>query len=458
MDAKDPLHEGPIRLITNPELSPNNRDSSTTKAGTTFIGQFLDHDITFDASSRLGVPTPPEHATNTRTPRLDMDSVYGGGPTVSPQLYDPRDRAKFKVESGGLFEDLPRSADGTAIIADPRNDENMVISGLQAAFLICHNRVVDRLRRNGDDIRVTQEDTSRLRESEEADLRRNVFAEARRLITWHYQWIIVHEFLPAIIGAALVNDILSRGRKFYTPRQGQQSMPVEFQAAAYRFGHSQVRPSYRANLAGDLGQPFFGFIFTAAGEGQSDPVDLRGGCRASRRFIGWQTFFDFGGAQSANVRPNKIIDTKISTPMFHLPLGAIASADHPVALPQRNFLRHLTWSLPSGQAIAEAMRIPALGPSQLRELAPFGVGFERNTPLWYYILKEAEVVGGGAMLAGVGARIVGEVILGLIQLDETSFLSQDPSWRPTLPSRIHGSFGMVDLLNFAGVDPATRRQ
>ena len=155
-----------------------------------------------------------------------------------------------------------------------------------------------------------------------------------------------------------MNDILSHGPRFYTPRPGQQSIPVEFQAAAYRFGHSLVRPSYRANLAGDAGRPFFGFIFDPAGESQLDPVDLRGGARAPRRFIGWQTFFDFGGDQSANVRPPKIIDTKISSPLFNLPLGAIASGDRPTALPQRNLLRHLTWSLPSGQAIARAMGVP----------------------------------------------------------------------------------------------------
>src|SRR5262245_40567706 len=161
---------------------------------------------------------------------------------------------------------------------------------------------------------------------------------------------------------------------------------MEFQIS-YRFGHSLVRPSYRANLAGDGGKPFFGFIFDPAGEGETDPLDLRGGARAARRFIGWQTFFDFGGAQSTNVRSTKMIDTKISTPRFNLPLGAIASGDLPTSLPQRNLLRHLTWSLPSGQSIARAMRIPALTSSQLSELTQFGVGFEDSTPLWYYVLK-----------------------------------------------------------------------
>jgi hypothetical protein len=152
-----------------------------------------------------------------------------------------------------------------------------------------------------------------------------------------------------------------------------------------------------------------------------------------------------------------VIDTKISTPLFHLPLGAIASGDQPQALPQRNLLRHLTWSLPSGQAIARAMNIAPIGSSRLGELTKFGVGLERNTPLWYYILKEAELAG-GSRLVGVGARIVGEVFLGLLALDDDSYLSEHPRWRPTLPSRVPGTFTMADLLTLARVDPASRGQ
>ena len=469
LDARDPLNEGPVRLITNPELSPDNRDNPTMTAGVTFLGQFLDHDMTFDATSRLGVPTRPERSLNARTPNFDLDSVYGRGPTVDTHLYDPADRVKFTIEHGGLFEDLPRTAEGAAIVPDPRNDEHLMIGGLQAAFLLFHNRVVDMLRADGRDRELRHldaagaEDPAAAADAETfADVQdstrmHNVFAEARRLVTWHYQWIIVHDFLPTIVGSALVNEILSAGRRFYRPRAGEQSIPVEFQAAAYRFGHSMVRPSYRANLAGDRGQPFFGFIFDPAGEGQPDPVDLRGGTRAARRFVGWQTFFNFGGDQAANARPNKRIDTKISSPLFDLPLGAIASGDPPTSLPQRNLLRHLTWSLPSGQDVARTMGIRPLAASELRELATFGVGFERSTPLWYYILKEAELAG-GTQLAGVGARIVAEVFLGLLTLDNDSYLSRQPGWRPTLPARAPGWFTMVDLLTFAGVDPASRGQ
>lgn len=449
MDAQDPLQFGPIDLIVKPELSPHNRDNPNHTAGITFLGQFIDHDMTFDTASRLGVPTAPERSPNGRTPSLDLDSVYGRGFIENPQLYDPADRVKFKIESSGVFEDVPRMSDASAMIADPRNDEHIIIAGLQAAFLKFHNAVVDMLREDGEDRRPSGTGGDRAN--------RQLFDLARQIVTRHYQWIVVNEFLPAIIGSTLVRDILRNGRRYYRPRAGEQSIPVEFQGAAYRFGHSMVRPSYRANLAGDGGLPFFGFIFDPSGDGLNDPSDLRGGCRAARRFVGWQTFFNFGGSQAANVRPNKRIDTKISTPLFQLPLGAIASHDLPTSLPQRNLLRHLTWSMPSGQAIAARMGIRPLAPSQLAELSSLNVGLERSTPLWYYVLKEAEVLTDGLRLAGVGARLVGEVIIGLIELDENSYLAQ-PRWRPTLPRRARDTFDMVDLLTFAGVDPGKRGQ
>lgn len=431
LDAKDPLQEGPIRLITNPELSPNNRDNPFHTAGTTFLGQFLDHDMTFDETSPLGVPTKPEDSRNTRTPVFDLESVYGGGPSSSPQLYEPADPVKFRVEGGGLFEDLPRNSSGTAIIADRRNDENLIIAGLHVAVLKFHNKVVDRVRASGTPPS-------------------QVFATARRTVIWHYQWIILKEFLPQIVGQPLVDHILRFGRQFYRPFSAAY-IPVEFQVA-YRFGHSMIRPSYRANLAGDNGQPFFGFIFDPAGQGQADPVDLRGGVRAPRRFIGWQTFFNFGDGQ---VKPNKRIDTHISTPLFNLPLQTIPSGDPPTSLATRNLLRHLTWSLPSGQRLAATMGIPTV---DTRELAVFGAGLDRNTPLWYYVLKEGEAIGDGIQLAGVGARLIGEVFVGLLQLDAGSYLRVQPGWRPTLPSRTPGDFKMVDLLTFAGVDPTSRGQ
>jgi hypothetical protein len=280
-----------------------------------------------------------------------------------------------------------------------------------------------------------------------------LFRKARRVTTWHYQWMIVHEFLPLFIGQAMVDDILNHGRKFYRPEVAQ--IPVEFQGAAYRFGHSMVRPSYRANFTSLSGQPFFGLIFDPAQENNPDPDDLRGGFRAQRRFIGWQTFFDFG---DGNVRPNKQIDTKISTPLFDLPLAAIASlsppAEPPTSLPQRNLLRQVTWQLPSGQSIAKHIKVPTLSSQDLNELKDYGQKLDESTPLWYYVLKEAEIVEKGLHLGPVGGRIVGEVIIGLLQLDRDSYLADNPHWRPSLPQRsgqVTGDFRMVDFLSFADV-------
>jgi hypothetical protein len=437
LDARDDLAAGPIRLITEPVLSLNNPNNPTQTAGTTFLGQFVDHDLTFDATSPLGVPTEPRSSPNQRRAFLDLDSVYGGGPTVSPMLYD-RTRTKLRIEHGGAFEDVPRAGDGRAIIGDPRNDEHLMISGLHAAFILFHNAVVDRVRAGGR--------TARL----------EVFKVSRQLVRWHYQWIVLNEYLPSVVGRPLVEEILRFGRRSYHP-SGPTFMPVEFQGAAFRFGHSQVRPSYRANVAGDGGQPFFGFVFDPASDEQADPPDLRGGVRAPRRFVGWQTFFDFGDGE---VKPNKKIDTLLSTPLFNLPLSAIASAEPPHSLVTRNLLRHITWSLPSGQAVAARMGAPRLAAADVGELAAYGLGLEDDTPLWYYILKEAEVIADGLTLGPVGGRIVAEVIIGILQRDPNSFLG-NPRWRPTLPTRSGrptGDFRMVDLLTLAGVDPRSRGQ
>jgi hypothetical protein len=436
MDARDNLAVGPVELIADPAQSINNPDNNTHTAGTTFVGQFLDHDMTFDTTSQLGVTTSPEATPNNRTPALDLDSVYGRSRAADPQLYDPADPVKLRIESGGRFEDVPRQSNGTAIIADPRNDENMIISGIQAAMIKFHNAVVDRVRSQGTPASV-------------------VFDTARRIVTHHYQWMIVNEFLVQICGRSMVNSVLSQGRRWYRPEPGPAFIPVEFQGAAYRFGHSMVRPSYRANRTGNAdGSAFFGFIFDPAGEGQADPVDLRGGRRARRRFIGWETFFDFGGEWTQHMRRNKIIDTRISTPLFRLPLGAIgAGAQPPISLATRNLLRHLTWSIPAGQLIAQRMGNQVL---HISELAGYGVALENHTPLWYYVLAEAHRLAGGLTLGPTGARIVAEVFIGLLQLDANSYLRANPAFRPSLPSRQAGQFGMVDLLNFAGVGPAQR--
>jgi hypothetical protein len=465
MDAKDRLpmrstnarqteinqSQNAIDLILDPTLNTNNPNNLTHTAGTTFMGQFMDHDMTFDQTSALGEETDPEDSPNTRSPTLDLDSCYLGGPRRAPHLYGfENSRIKFKIGSIGRFEDLPRDGNGVAILGDPRNDENLMLAQLHAAFLLFHNRAVDYVK-------------ARNRRADDDD----VFSEAQRLTRWHYQWMIVHEFLPLFIGQSLTDRIVFRGRRFYRPNVA--FMPVEFQGAAYRFGHTMIRPSYRANRVGQVGSTlpgapgFFGMIFDPAGQGQADPVDLRGGGRRPRRFIGWETFFDFGlqefNGSGPAVKPNKRIDATISTPLFLLPVGTIAGFQQgqPISLPQRNLLRGVTWSLPSGQRIAREI---GAQPVDVPQFQPFGFNLHRSTPLWAYCLHEGLALAGGNTLGPVGGTIVGEVIIGLLELDRTSYLAQDRGWEPTLPQRdgkVTGEFRMVDFLTFAGVAPNPAR-
>jgi hypothetical protein len=440
LDAGDDLAAGPKSLFEEKyvftdengyrfqsnRLNPSNTQS---EAGTTFLAQFVAHDVTFDATSPLGRPTNVQRAMNARTPALDLEVLYGAGSALMPHLYDPDNPAKLRIESGGRYEDLPRSANGTPLIADPRNDQTAILCGLHCAFIQFHNNAVDRV---GEGLSPQE-----------------AFARAKQETLWHYQWLVRHELLTHVVTEDVLTDVERHGPRFFRT-EGRPFVPVEFAAAAFRFGHSMVRPSYRLNFTGDNGKPFFAMTFDPGENGKDEPRDLRGGVRAERRFVDWQSFFDFGDDK---LGPSKRIDSRISTTLFHLPLGAIPTRDAPTSLIQRDLLRHLTWQLPSGQAVAAAMGERPLDAHDLRELAPFRVGFERSTPLWYYVLKEAELVQGGRRLGPVGGRIVAETLLGLLQSDPSSYLRARPGWKPTFGG---SDFGIVDFLTFAGVDPASR--
>jgi hypothetical protein len=439
MDADDDLSDS-ITLITDPAKSSNNPDNPALTAGFTFLGQFMDHDMTFDPTSSLARRQDPESIRNFRVPALDLDSVYGGGPVSSPQLYDSTvdgGRTTLLIEeipgSGAvsvgntIHFDVPRNSQKTALTGDPRNDENLIVSQLHLALLRFHNVVVA-------DVKA---------ELGPGFTPGEIFDEAQRVVRWHYQWLILHEFLPRTVGQSTVDDVLINGPKHFTWRNDPY-IPVEFSVAAYRFGHSQVRPSYRANFgtsASDPAQQFFALIFDPAATDPDDPADLRGHRRAPRRFIDWQTFFDFGDGR---VRPNKKIDTKLSKVLFNLmgqPEGESTS------LATRNLLRALTMKVPSGQRVAKAMELPALAPADLDDLQAFDL--DKRTPLWFYVLREAEVTANGQALGPVGGRIVTEVLVGLIEGDRQSYLREDPDWEPTYGQG--SSFTTVDLLNTADV-------
>jgi hypothetical protein len=453
MDAGDDLAAGPKNLIVDPTVNGNptaaspygtNPDNPTMTAGSTFVGQFTDHDLTFDQTSHLGVPQNPLTSPNTRTPALDLDSVFGGGPGRRPDLYVPNPDGTagpaLKIGTGGVHEDVPRvpNGDGTyaALLGDPRNDENVMVAGLHAGHILFYNRVLSELGTLS--LRVFP--TAR-----GADLSSSYtqFLIAREITLWHYQWLLVNEHLPQIAGQAVVSDVLARGNQFYRPRPGDAFLPIEFGAAAYRFGHSMVRPSYRANFTSGTGDsanpaadPFFGLVFDATLPDFSAPVsydrdDLLGGYPAPRRYVGWQTFFDLGDGQ---VKNNKKIDTTISSVMFTLPVPAIAphTQTAPTVLPQRNLLRQLTWSLPAGQAIAAAMGQDPLTPGDLADIGAIHAPFAASTPLWYYVLAEARIAAGGLTLGPVGGRIVTETLIGLLRADPASYLNLYPRFRPFL--------------------------
>ncbi|MGH1360255.1 MAG: peroxidase family protein [Burkholderiaceae bacterium] len=452
LDAEDNLSDPVQSIINQPVFSPNNADNPEMTAGITFVGQFLDHDITFDRLSDIGSNANPEHTVNFRSAAFDLDNVYGEGPAGSPELYERTSGLiKFRIEAipgselvsrgGATRYDLPREPSGEPIMADSRNDENVIVSQWHLAILRFHNAVTDQLASDNNPGSETPE---------------QLFSRAQQMVQWHYQWIILNEFLPLTIGQERVDALLRDGPRHYQTRRRNSParIPIEFSAAAYRFGHSQVRPSYRLNFGADADSQFFALILNNAADPHAlDPDDLRGGKRAPRRFVDWQTFFDFG---DGNVRNNKLIDTKITSNLFELP-GSIVPApglptSGPISLASRNLIRHVNFGLPSGQSIARAIGETPLTTTQLVELAPYG--FAEHTPLWYYILKEAELLESGIRLGPVGATIVGEVFIGLLQADPSSYLSVQPDWRPVLPSRLGSDrFDIVDLLTTAGVAP-----
>ncbi len=491
MDAGDDLAAGAKNLIVDPTVNGNptatdgygtNPDNPTMTAGSTFVGQFTDHDITFDQTSQLGVPQNPLASPNTRTPALDLDSVFGGGPGRRPDLYvsnpDGSVGPKLLIGSGGVHEDVPRTpnADGSfaALLGDPRNDENLMIAGLHCAHILFYNRVIDDL----SDLSLRDLPAAR-RTGVPAQYLQHLIA--REVTLWHYQWLLVHEHLPQIVGQPMVDDILDKGSRFYRPPVGDGYMPIEFGAAAYRFGHSMVRPSYRANFTSGTGDssnpaadPFFGLVFDPNEPNFHAPVthdraDLLGGFPAPRRYVGWQTFFDLGDGQ---VKNNKKIDPTISSAMFALPLPAIAphTQTAPLVLPQRNLLRQLTWGLPSGQSVARAIGAQQLASSDLDDIAGVYQPFGTSTPLWYYVLAEAKVAAGGLHLGPVGGRIVAETLLGLLRADPTSYLRVNPRFRPSLGADLtlgatpntsitgDRSYTRAHFLHYAGVlDPGIYR-
>ena len=388
-------------------------DNPRIPAGFAILGQFIAHDLTRDPSllhhhARLG------ELRNFRAPRLDLEVVYGAGPLANPYFFDLRDPDKFLIGINDARQpsDVPRNAQGQALIADSRNDVHMIISQLHLAFLKFHNRIVDALRA-------------------QAAPGETLFDEARRVATWHYQWIVVHEFLPLTVGEDLVAEILHRGRSAYVFK-GAPRIPVEFADAAYRFGHPQIRETYRLNDRTEGARIF---------------PDLAGTRPVPAAYaVDWKHFFNIPGQPPA--QPSRRIRAGLAAALSSLPEAIVGKTDVPEerSLAYRDLERGISCALPSGESIARAL---GLTPVSAEALGLQALGWAGETPLWYYVLQEASVQAGGEHLGDVGGRIVAEVLIGLLQADPAAYQNVSPDWRPTLPASREGEFTMADLLELA---------
>lgn len=406
---EDGLLSGLARQMTDPRgMSPTKDpsdgdefDNHAISGGYTFFGQFVDHDITRDTTPLPQQDVDPRGLKNFISPWLDLGSVYGLGPDKNPELYDLGRPGYLQVSEHDGLLDLPRAANGTAYVGDPRNDENLIIAQLHVCFLRFHNSLMD----------------------EGAN-----FSTARRLTVWHYQWLVVHEFLPRIAGPELVGQLLDPGsrrsfRKHFKPKNRKRPMmPLEFSVAAYRFGHSMIRPEYEMNDA-DTG-PIF-----------PHPDDPRDDLRGSRPVpaalrADWTYFFDVPGKERPDGHNfSRLIDARLAIPLHDLPAEVVPRSTLMVTdLAERNLLRGKRLGLASGQDVARKLGLPVLTNT---ELGLTDAGWGDHAPLWFYVLKEAELVAQGRRLGPVGGMLVAGTILGLIAYDSSSYLNARPAWQPS---------------------------
>jgi hypothetical protein len=276
-------------------------------------------------------------------------------------------------------------------------------------MLRAHNLLVDRLRADG---------------AAETEL----FDDARRALTWHYQWVVLHEFLPSVVGEQQSAETLGSGPRFL--RFGEAPfIPFEFADAAYRYGHSQIRDNYRVESSGSE-LPIFPALI---------------GFRPPEPTLDWSLMFDFPGKPAA--QRAKRIDGRLPSALIRLPVELTGEGGDPdyKSLATRDLERGRGTDLPSGEAVARAIGVEPLSPDEVG----LGPDWESGTPLWFYVLREADVHEGGDRLGPVGGRLVADTLVAIVDQDPESFRSVNPRWTPTLPSASSGSFGIVDLITAA---------
>ena len=474
----------------DPLLQPESADPPVP-AGFTYLGQFVDHDLTLDnTAAALGEHVTVNELLQGRSPALDLDSVYGRGPgdRDDDRFYAP-DKLKLRVGQTAAINgpgtnvnlngyDLPRVTQGStkaerqrALIPDHRNDENLIVAQTHLAFIRFHNRVVDRLADNGVPSAI-------------------LFERARESVVRHYQWMLRTDFLPRIVDRAIVEDVFTTGRRFFeVPGDGHPNghqryaragdtptMPIEFSVAAYRVGHSMVRAAYDWNriFSGDIASLRLLFTFSGT-SGNFNPAEADVNNQESGLFerlptnwaVDWRGLYDFAGeagradlAGPAGFNIAQRIDTLVVNPLAAMPKGTFGgNGGNPppiqLNLAFRNLVRANMVELAGGQQAADFLGVPPLTTEQIIGGTDAGAvlsaltddeqtAFATRTPLWFYILREAELNGG--RLTGVGGRIVAEVFHRAMEGSRISIV-RDPSWRPELGPD-PDTFRMVDLLLF----------
>jgi nucleoid-associated protein YgaU len=414
------------------------------------------------AMTPLGVAAIRNALLNHRTPTLDLDSLYG-----LPAPRDPANGAKMQLGKVTLLNnpvpptarppgteaddlhDLPREPrnpgniehDRAAVIGDPRNDENLIISQLHTAFLRAHNVLVEQ---------------------------GLSFEEARRLLRQHYQHVVVHDFLKRIAEPAIVDDIVTNGNSWFDPLSEPSFMPLEFSVAGYRFGHTMVRADYNFNSNFNLNDGIPAtlellFTFTAL-SGEISDFDTV----PENWIIQWQNII----GDEPGVMKARALDPSLAAfrgnrfrALFSLRnlTGDQETPDLAARLSVRNLLRGYRLRLPTGQAVAEHLGVQALTKDEVlaaaggadQRIALEAGGFQFRTPLWYYVLAEARHFHNGARLGPVGSTLVAEVLVGLVRRSADSILTT-PGWAPSLPSATAGTFELADILRLAGVLPGSQ--
>jgi hypothetical protein len=354
--------------------------------------------------------------------------------------------------------DLPRGAGNTpakqrkAIIPDKRNDENLAVAQTHAAMIRFHNRIAATLPAS---VPVAQR-----------------FETARELAVKHYQWMIRTDFLPRICAKSVVDDVFANGRKAFEVGAAPTevpTMPIEFSIAAFRLGHAMIRGTYSWNSNFDFNSATLGDLFTFSATSGDLGSDV---ALASIWVADFRRLYDFkaAGHPQLDVPNNRFnfarrIDTTLAVPLDKLRTASFGGPSMPADDVRRNLaFRNLTRAkmvtLATGQQMVaflknKGVNVTALTRAQLRdgkngaELDGL-TGAQREavltkTPLWFYILREAELNNG--KLKGVGARIVAETFHRAME-GSTHSIVRDPAWKPSLGPN-NTTFTMPDLLFFA---------